>query len=81
MVSKSNHENIYLKRKKKTRHDKIQDEKNNSNNCTWKLTNVNYKLEGIIQTFEHTNKEKQNEWNNDKMINKTNIRSNNRLQW
>ena len=68
MVIKLNHENI---KKKETRDDKIQDEKNN-NNCTRQLTNVKYKLEGTVQTFEHTNKEKQNEWNKYNMINKTN---------
>lgn len=41
------------------RDDNIGDEKNNSN-CTRQLTNVKYKLEGTIQTFEYTNKEKQN---------------------
>ena len=37
MVIKLNHENI---KKKETRDDKIQDEKNNNNNCTRQLTNV-----------------------------------------
>ena len=49
------------KNPKKTRQDKIEDEKNNNNNCTRQLTNVKYKLEGTVQIFEHTNKEKQNE--------------------
>lgn len=57
MVIKLNHE----KKHQKTRQDKIEDEKNNNNNCTTQLTNVKYKLEGTVQTFEHTNKEKQNE--------------------
>lgn len=56
------------------RDDNIGDEKNNSN-CTRQLTNVKYKLEGTIQTFEYTNKEKQNKWNKYNMINKTNNRS------
>ena len=58
MVIKLNHKK---KTPKKTRQDKIEDDKNNNNNCTRQLTNVKYKFERTVQTFEHTNKEKQNE--------------------
>jgi hypothetical protein len=62
-------------KQKQTRDDKIQDEKNNNNNCTRQLTNVKYKLEGTVQIFEHTNKEKQNKESKYSMINKTNNKS------
>ena len=58
MVIKLNYEKTKTKTNERRQ---IQDEKNNNNNCTRQLTNVKYKLEGTVQIFEHTNKEKQNE--------------------